>query len=108
MNKITKEQIREAVSRVVQKYESQIVASQASASPAQAPATEQTSNNPTVLEYFAPWTGEVYLAVHPSQQQFSVGNSTESIVSSHGSSEQCTIEKGKPCDQCGACRVLGF
>ena len=59
--------------------------------------------------YYAPWTGVEYEA-HPSRQQFNV---KEATISSNDllefvESKLCSIEKNKPCDQCGLCRSLGF
>lgn len=64
-------------------------------------------------EYFAPWTGVSYEA-HPSQQKFDIAEASNQIAAQLGnlleftSAQNCTIEKGKPCDQCGMCRSLGF
>ncbi len=72
---------------------------------------EETKAAP--LEYFAPWTGVSYEA-HPSQQKFNVAEASSQIAAQLGnlleftSAQNCTIEKGKPCDQCGMCRSLGF
>ena len=63
--------------------------------------------------YFAPWTGVSYEA-HPSQQKFDIAEASNQIAAQLGnlleftSAQNCTIEKGKPCDQCGMCRSLGF
>ncbi|MDX2040051.1 MAG: hypothetical protein SF097_02330 [Acidobacteriota bacterium] len=63
--------------------------------------------------YFAPWTGVSYEA-HPSQQKFDIAEASQQIAAQLGnlleftSAQNCTIEKGKPCDQCGMCRSLGF
>ena len=67
----------------------------------------------TPMEYFAPWTGVSYEA-HPSQQKFDIAEASNQIAAQLGnlleftSAQSCTIEKGKPCDQCGMCRSLGF
>lgn len=60
-------------------------------------------------EYFAPWTGVSYEA-HPSQQKFNINEAANQISNllEFASGQSCTIEKGKPCDQCGMCRSLGF
>ncbi len=60
-------------------------------------------------EFFAPWTGVSYEA-HPSQQKFSINEAANQISNllEFASGQSCTIEKGKPCDQCGMCRSLGF
>lgn len=63
--------------------------------------------------YFAPWTGVSY-ETHPSQQKFNIAEASNQIAAQLGnllefsSTQSCTIEKGKPCDQCGMCRSLGF
>ena len=75
----------------------------------------------TPVDYFAPWTGEVFAAsmapraavAHPSQEQFSIGEAAEKASAVRElveflESEKCTIEKGKTCDHCGSCRTLGF
>lgn len=60
--------------------------------------------------YFAPWTGVEYEA-HPSRSQFNI---LEAATGSPGElidfleSKLCSIEKNKPCDQCGMCKTLGF
>ena len=68
-------------------------------------------------EYIAPWTGVSYEA-HPSQQKLNIGEASSLLGSQIAdqlgsllelsSGQNCTIEKGKPCDQCGMCRSLGF
>ncbi len=64
-------------------------------------------------EYFAPWTSVSYEA-HPSQQKLNISEASSQIAAQLGnlleftSAQSCTIEKGKPCDQCGMCRSLGF
>lgn len=60
-------------------------------------------------EYIAPWTGVSYES-HPSQQKFNITEAASQIVDllELTSAQNCTIEKGKPCDQCGMCRSLGF
>ncbi|MEK7834127.1 MAG: hypothetical protein AAB401_23770 [Acidobacteriota bacterium] len=72
------------------------------------------SSQPTA--YFAPWTGVSYKSyeAHPSQQKFNIAEASNQIAAQLGnllefaSAQGCTIEKGKPCDQCGMCRSLGF
>ncbi|MBP6822100.1 MAG: hypothetical protein KA368_11190 [Acidobacteria bacterium] len=78
----------------------------------ESPAVSSTdSSQPTA--YFAPWTGIIYEA-HPSQQKFDIAEASNQIAAQLGnllefaSAQNCTIEKGKPCDQCGMCRSLGF
>lgn len=70
-------------------------------------------DSPQPAAYFAPWTGVSYEA-HPSQQKLNI---TEASIPFGGqignllefaSVQSCNIEKGKPCDQCGMCRSLGF
>ena len=76
---------------------------------------------PAPVDYFAPWTGEVFAAstaprtaaAHPSQEQFSIGEAAEKASAVRElveflESEKCSIEKGKSCDHCGSCRTLGF
>ncbi len=59
--------------------------------------------------YFAPWTGVEYEA-HPSRQQFNINEASITVgdLIELAESKLCTIEKNKPCDQCGMCRSLGF
>ena len=59
--------------------------------------------------YYAPWTGVEYEA-HPSRQQFNIGEATLSTsdLLEFVELKLCSIEKNKPCDQCGMCRSLGF
>jgi hypothetical protein len=59
--------------------------------------------------YYAPWTGVEYEA-HPSRDQFNIKEATVSAGDLHEfiESQLCSIEKNKPCDQCGMCRSLGF
>jgi len=59
--------------------------------------------------YYAPWTGVEYEA-HPSRQQFNIGEATVSTgdLLEFAELKLCSIEKNKPCDQCGMCRSLGF
>lgn len=71
------------------------------------------SGKPSPKEYFAPWTGISYES-HPSQQKFNIAEASQQIAAQLGnlleftSAQGCTIEKNKPCDQCGMCRSLGF
>ena len=78
--------------------------------------------------FFSPWTGEIFQpteslmtyppqprtpAAHPSQEQFNVTEAAEikSAVNElveFFESQRCTLEQGKGCDHCGACRSLGF
>lgn len=100
---VSREQIREIVADVVGRFEAEIVAAGTTTSP-------QPTEPPA---FYAPWTGEIYQAAHPSQAQFNLAEATTPAPASRdllqfASTGQCTIEKGKPCDQCGACRVLGF
>ncbi len=59
--------------------------------------------------YYAPWTGVEYEA-HPSRQRFNIEEATVSAADlfEFVESRLCSIEKNKPCDQCGLCRSLGF
>lgn len=79
-------------------------------------AASPDNGKPSPKEYFAPWTGASYEA-HPSQQKFDIAEASNLLdkqVAQFGnlleltSAQNCTIEKGKPCDQCGMCRSLGF
>jgi hypothetical protein len=67
----------------------------------------ETSQSPSA--YYAPWTGVEYEA-HPSRQQFNIGEATVAAndLIELIESKLCSIEKNKPCDQCGMCRSLGF
>ena len=67
------------------------------------------SAKPAPAEYIAPWTGISYEA-HPSQQKFNIAEAASQIATllEFASAQNCTIEKGKACDQCGMCRSLGF
>jgi hypothetical protein len=104
---LSREQIREIVARAVAQFEGRLAAAGVTASRTQ-PA-EQAQTAPAMPPaYFAPWTGAVY---HPSGQQFNLAGDPASAapdVLQFSPGAPCTIEKGKPCDQCGACRVLGF
>lgn len=76
-------------------------------------AASPDSGKPSPKEYFAPWTGVSYEA-HPSQQKLNIAEASQQIAAQLGnlleftSAQGCTIEKNKPCDQCGMCRSLGF
>jgi hypothetical protein len=105
---VSREQIREVVARVVGQFESRLAAGVTAATQTQA---AQPPSAPPA--YFAPWTGAAYQPSHPSQQQFSLADAGEPAAAAadvlqFAAAAPCTIEKGKPCDQCGACRVLGF
>jgi hypothetical protein len=67
----------------------------------------ETSRSPST--YYAPWTGVEYEA-HPSRHQFNIKEATVSTsdLLEFVESKLCSIEKNKPCDQCGLCRSLGF
>ena len=86
------------------------------------PAVEPT---PVQIEYFAPWTGEVFRAAetslpaepripaaHPSQEKLAIGEATEAAsvreLVEFLETQKCGIEPDKPCDHCGVCRTLGF
>ncbi len=71
------------------------------------PAIDSAESSPP--EYFAPWTGVSYEA-HSSQQKFNINEAASQTgnLLEFASGQNCTIEKGKPCDQCGMCRSLGF
>lgn len=89
-----KEMVREAVR-------------QAMSNPSAVSSNDAAKQSPP--EYFAPWTGVSYEA-HPSQQKFNINEAASQIgnLLEFASGQNCTIEKGKPCDQCGMCRSLGF
>ena len=88
----TPEEIRELVRTAVQ---------QALAEPA-APSAGPAS-------YSAPWTGVAYDA-HPSRHQFNIQEASlpAADLIEFLDAKLCTIEKNKPCDQCGMCKSLGF
>src|SRR5262245_18260621 len=67
----------------------------------------ENSRSPSTC--YAPWTGVEYEA-HRSRRQFSIEEATVSTSHLLGfvGSTACSIEKNKPCDQCGLCRSLGF
>jgi hypothetical protein len=69
----------------------------------------ETENSQLPSAYYAPWTGVEYEA-HPSRQQFNIEEATVSTnnLLEFVESTLCSIEKNKPCDQCGLCRSLGF
>ncbi len=47
------------------------------------------------------------LAEHPSQQRVRTANNLSDFVE-FLQSKQCTMEKGKPCDECDICNSMGF
>jgi|RhiMetdeSRZDD1v2_1073273.scaffolds.fasta_scaffold118899_4 hypothetical protein len=69
----------------------------------------EPENSRSPSTYYAPWTGVEYEA-HPSRQQFNITEATLSAsdLLEFVESKLCSIEKNKPCDQCGLCRNLGF
>jgi len=69
----------------------------------------EVENSRSPSTYYAPWTGVEYEA-HPSRQQFNIEEATVSAsdLLEFVESKLCSIEKNKPCDQCGLCRSLGF
>jgi hypothetical protein len=71
--------------------------------------TYKPENSRSPSAYYAPWTGVEYEA-HPSSQQFNIGEATVSTsdLLEFVELKLCSIEKNKPCDQCGLCRSLGF
>ena len=71
--------------------------------------TYKPENSRSPSAYYAPWTGVEYEA-HPSRQQFNIGEATLSTsdLLEFAELKLCSIEKNKPCDQCGMCRSLGF
>jgi hypothetical protein len=71
--------------------------------------TYKPENSRSPSSYYAPWTGVEYEA-HPSRQQFNIKEATVSAsdLLEFVESKLCSIEKNKPCDQCGLCRSLGF
>ncbi|HKC87811.1 MAG TPA: hypothetical protein VKG02_17640 [Blastocatellia bacterium] len=70
---------------------------------------DEPENSRSPSTYYAPWTGVEYEA-HPSRQQFNIKEATVSTSNllEFVESTLCSIEKNKPCDQCGLCRSLGF
>ncbi|MEP7343473.1 MAG: EutN/CcmL family microcompartment protein [Acidobacteriota bacterium] len=64
---------------------------------------------PAPPAYFAPWTGVAYEA-HASQQKLNIAEASVTLgdLLEFAEAKACTIEKNKPCDQCGMCRSLGF
>lgn len=87
----------------------QALAEQTSLNPAPNSEPAIESSKPAPAEYFAPWTGVAYDA-HPSQQKFNISEATVTLgdLLEFVEAKACTIEKNKPCDQCGMCRSLGF
>ena len=69
----------------------------------------EPENSRSPSTYYAPWTGVEYEA-HPSRYQFNIEEATVSTSNllEFVESKLCSIEKNKPCDQCGLCRSLGF
>jgi len=110
---LSREAVKEIVARIVGQFENQLASAGLATSP-QTPAPSHDQAQPGAPPaYFAPWTGEVYPAAHPSQQQFTLTESPADQSVAHDvlqftPGQPCVIEKGKPCDQCGSCRVLGF
>lgn len=99
MSSVTREALKEMVRDAVRQ-----AMSNAPALPSLAESTK-----PAPSEYLAPWTSVAYEA-HASQQKFNI-NEASSLASNlleFAAAQSCTIEKGKPCDQCGMCRSLGF
>ena len=110
--RVSREQVREIVARVVAQLEGRLAEAVVMADRAQTADQAQTAQ-PQPSAYFAPWTGAAYQPSHPSRQQFNLDGagdpaSAASDVLQFSPGAPCTMEKGKPCDQCGACRVLGF
>ncbi len=107
MQPVSREQIKEIVARALQEMISNDATVRAVITSLSSP--PQTKSSPA--DYIAPWTGQAY-AAHPSQQQFSIGESTQSAGADELldliETRLCTMEKNKPCDQCGLCRSLGF
>ncbi len=99
MNTINREALKEMVRDAVRQAMSN---SPAASSPVE-------STKPAPPEYFAPWTGISYEA-HPSQQKFNIAEASITLgeLLEFVEAKACTIEKNKPCDQCGMCRSLGF
>ena len=101
MNTINREALKEMVREAVRQ-----AVSNSSAFPL--PSSNE-STPPTPSEYFAPWTGVAYEA-HASQQKFNISEASVTLgdLLEFVEAKACTIEKNKPCDQCGMCRSLGF
>jgi hypothetical protein len=108
MSTVSRAEIRELVARALQEMISENAEVRAAISNSSAP--DQTATTPA--HYTAPWTGQSYAAQHPSQLQFSVGESTLSPradeILDFIETKLCSMEKNKPCDHCGLCRSLGF
>jgi len=70
---------------------------------------EKATASPGPTSYSAPWTGVEYPS-HPSSSLFNIGEASipANDLIEFIESGLCTIEKNKPCDQCGMCRSLGF
>ena len=79
-----------------------------------ADSTPENTRATTPQEYLAPWTSVSYESdLHPSQQLFNIGEATGEASAVRElveflETKECSIEKDKPCDHCGACRTLGF
>lgn len=95
---------REALKEMVREAVRQALSNSASALP-----LSNESTQPAPSAYFAPWTGIAYEA-HPSQQKFNIAEASVTLgdLLEFVEAKACTIEKNKPCDQCGMCRSLGF
>jgi len=92
---IVREIVRQALTELYKDYETD--------------GTFKSENPRSPSSYYAPWTGVEYEA-HPSRQQFNIKEATVSAsdLLEFVESKLCSIEKNKPCDQCGLCRSLGF
>ena len=99
MNTINREALKEMVRDAVR---------QAISTSAGLPSPAGTTK-PAPPEYLAPWTGVSYEA-HASQQKFNIAEASVTLgdLLEFVEAKACTIEKNKPCDQCGMCRSLGF
>ena len=95
---------REELKAMVREAVQQAMAGSASPLPA---SSESAQLAPSA--YFAPWTGVTYEA-HPSQQKLNIAEASVTLgdLLEFVEAKACTIEKNKPCDQCGMCRSLGF
>jgi hypothetical protein len=54
-----------------------------------------------------PVLGPQHASQHPSRQRIEVADSVNEFID-FLQTKQCTMEKGKPCDQCDICTTLGF
>ena len=95
---------REELKAMVREAVQQALGGSASPLPASSESTQ-----PAPAAYFAPWTGIAYEA-HPSQQKLNIAEASVTLgdLLEFVEAKACTIEKNKPCDQCGMCRSLGF